>query len=63
MDLHLHSAATVIIRKVFSVEIQIPMKAICFPASTCSFFGRPVVNEISKIMLDDTSLLSGSSIL
>ena len=46
----LHSAATVITRKVFSVEIQIPMKAICFPASTCSLFGRPVVNEISKII-------------
>ena len=46
----LHSAATAIARKVLSVEIQVPVKAICFPASTGSLFGRPIVNEISKVI-------------
>ena len=46
----LHSAATAITCKVLSVEIQVPMKAICFSASTGSLFGRSIVNEISKII-------------
>ena len=46
----LHSAATAITCKVLSAEIQVPMKAICFPASTGSLFGRSIVNVISKII-------------
>ena len=46
----LHSTSAVLTGEIVSVEIQITMKAVSFPACTGRLFSCPIIYEISKIV-------------